>query len=211
MSDIKIAIEYGEDNDGWYIAMGGYQVVYGLSEELARRIVACVNALAHVSTEQLESGELLHMGLSIKDLTKQRDELQAELERERMRLAACGVVAMADTPDGAAKARDMHPDYRSASFDDVVRRVVECIQLRKQRDELLVTLEWLLKRAAPEWESESGIIEYGEACKHARSTIASVKGCASNDSDTDGGSRAGYECPVCHQSDCLGCVKGGAA
>jgi hypothetical protein len=57
-------------------------------------------------------------------------QLRAELERERMRLAACGVVALADTPASAAQARDMHPDYRSASCDDVARRVDECIQLR---------------------------------------------------------------------------------
>lgn len=58
------------------------------------------------------------------------DRLQAELDRERMRLAACGVVALADTPESAAKARDMHPDYRSASCDDVARRVDECMSLR---------------------------------------------------------------------------------
>ena len=52
------------------------------AEANARRIVACVNALAHVSTEQLESGELLNMGLAIKDLTKQRDELLAALSAE---------------------------------------------------------------------------------------------------------------------------------
>jgi hypothetical protein len=46
----------------------------------ARRIVACVNALQHISTDDLESGELLHMGLAIKDLTKQRDELLAALK-----------------------------------------------------------------------------------------------------------------------------------
>jgi hypothetical protein len=42
-------------------------------------------------------------------------ELRAELERERIRLAACGVVAKADTPESAKEARDMHPDYHSAS------------------------------------------------------------------------------------------------
>lgn len=60
--------------------------------------------------------------------------LRAELERERMRLAACGVVAMADTPASAAKAREMHDDYRSASCDDVARRVDECIALRAELD-----------------------------------------------------------------------------
>jgi hypothetical protein len=63
-------------------------------------------------------------------------ELQAELERERMRLAACGVVAMADTPASAAKERDMHPDYLSASCDDVARRVDECIAMRARIAEL---------------------------------------------------------------------------
>jgi hypothetical protein len=44
--------------------------------------------------------------------------LKKELERERLRLAACGVVAMADTPESAAKARDIDP-----KFHDVIRQV----------------------------------------------------------------------------------------
>ena len=59
-------------------------------------------------------------------------ELEAELERERMRLVACGVVAMADTPDNAKEARKMHPDYESAACSDVARRVDECIELRSK-------------------------------------------------------------------------------
>jgi hypothetical protein len=39
--------------------------------------------------------------------------------------------ALADTPESAAKAREMHEDYRSASCDDVARRVDECMALRK--------------------------------------------------------------------------------
>lgn len=53
-----------------------------------------------------------------------------ELERERMRLAACGVVAMATTPETAATARDMHSEYRSASCDDVSRAVDIQMELR---------------------------------------------------------------------------------
>jgi len=63
--------------------------------------------------------------------------LQKELETERMRLAAVGVVACADTPESAASARQMHPDYRSAALGDVERRVDECIALRAERDALL--------------------------------------------------------------------------
>ena len=66
----------------------------------------------------------------IEDLIAERDALRSELERERMRLAACGVVALANTPESATKARDMHPDYRSASCDDVARMVDLQMQYR---------------------------------------------------------------------------------
>lgn len=64
---------------------------------------------------------------------KRIDDLKrdsADLERERMRLAACGVVALANTPESAAKARDMHDDYRSASCSDVARMVDLQMQYR---------------------------------------------------------------------------------
>lgn len=70
-------------------------------------------------------------------LDHQRDEstetermLRSELEAERIRLAACGVVALSNTPESAAKARDMLPEYRSASCDDVARMVDEQMHLR---------------------------------------------------------------------------------
>ena len=64
------------------------------------------------------------------------DALTDELERERMRLTACGVVALADTVESAKQAREMHNDYKSASCGDVARRVDECIALRTERDAL---------------------------------------------------------------------------
>ena len=86
-------------------------------EANSRRIVACVNACAGLSTEDLESGCLDVMG-----------------------------------------------KY--------------AMQLEKQRDELLEAIQWLLHRAYSEWETESGNVEYAEACEHARSIIASVKDAA---------------------------------
>ena len=59
------------------------------------------------------------------------DRLRAELERERMRLAACGVVAQANTPETAAEARKMHEDYRSASCDAVAAAVDREMSLRE--------------------------------------------------------------------------------
>ena len=76
----------------------------------------------------------------------ERDALNAELGSERMRLAACSAVALADTPDSAKEARQMHPDYRSAACDDVARTVDECIALRAQRDELRKAM-----RGAADW------------------------------------------------------------
>ena len=74
---------------------------------------------------------------------QERDEAREELETERIRLAACGVVAMADTKKTRTKAREMLPEYRSASLSDVERRVDECIKLREQRDEFHVKIEEL--------------------------------------------------------------------
>jgi hypothetical protein len=54
---------------------------------------------------------------------------QEELERERMRLAVCGVIAMADTPETAAKARDCLPEYWSASADDIARQIDKLMRL----------------------------------------------------------------------------------
>ena len=57
-------------------------------------------------------------------------QLKAELETERMRLAAISVAAVADTPESAAKARQMLPEYESPALHDVIRRVDECMSLR---------------------------------------------------------------------------------
>jgi len=69
------------------------------------------------------------------------DEARAEVERLRMQVVACGVVALADTPDSAIEARKMHPDYRSDSLSDVERRVDECIRLRAEVKRLRAVLE----------------------------------------------------------------------
>jgi len=67
-------------------------------------------------------------------------KVKADLETERMRLVACGVVALCDTPSSAKSAREMHQDYRSASLSDVERRVDECIQLRTKHDAAVAEL-----------------------------------------------------------------------
>lgn len=68
----------------------------------------------------------------IAELEKQNEELRQQLEIERMRIVACDVVAMSDTPSSAEEARKMLPEYRSAALESVIRRVDECIALRQQ-------------------------------------------------------------------------------
>jgi hypothetical protein len=50
-------------------------------------------------------------------------ELREELKKERLRLAACGVIALANTPEAAAKARNIKRNFKSASSDDVAAAV----------------------------------------------------------------------------------------
>ena len=85
------------------------------------------------------------------------ENLEAELERERIRLAACGVVAMSDTPDSAAKARQMLPEYESGSLDNVKRRVDECMALRAERDALAADA------ARYQWLREGNDAKHGAA------------------------------------------------
>lgn len=60
-------------------------------------------------------------------------ELEAQLERERMRLACCGVAALFDTEEFLERTKtNIHDDYQSCSLNDVIRRVEECISLRKK-------------------------------------------------------------------------------
>jgi len=62
--------------------------------------------------------------------------IEAQLERERIRLAACGVVALSNTPESAARAREMLPEYESASCNDVARMVDKNMDLEAQLAEL---------------------------------------------------------------------------
>lgn len=97
------------------------------------------------------------------------DKANAELERERLRLAACGVVALSDTPESAKDARSMSPEYQSASCDDVARRVDECMTLRKQNTSLLEFVRSLatqhLENEMSEDERENA--DYFEAYEYA--------------------------------------------
>lgn len=72
----------------------------------------------------------------IKALKDQVLFFESELEVERMRLAACGVVALANTTESAKTHRKMLEKYRSGSLLHVEHIVDENIRLRKENEEL---------------------------------------------------------------------------
>lgn len=83
-------------------------------------------------------------------------QLKAALEREQMRLVACDVIAMCDTPESAAEARKMHQDYESAALDSVKRRVDECIALRQMVRELRDALENIVSVGCEFYDMDMG-------------------------------------------------------
>jgi len=66
----------------------------------------------------------------------ERDQLRAELETERMRLAACGVIATSNTPESAVANRVMLPEFWSASAQDVASAVDREMALRAEVERL---------------------------------------------------------------------------
>ena len=70
------------------------------------------------------------------DQDKDIDALRIELERERMRLAACGVFAMSNTRETVKVNRQVRDEYRSASLDDVCAAVDREMALRERVAEL---------------------------------------------------------------------------
>lgn len=97
-------------------------------------------------------------------MEKHNDEvkqLRAELERERIRLAACGVVALSNTPESAAEARKMKDEYWTASCSDVARMVDKNMQLRAELDEA----KRLLRKHTSDNESSAFLARYRPAEK----------------------------------------------
>lgn len=156
-----------------------------IERELANRdkvIAECARAVgASVSAECSDEframlpdeirGRVTRLDMEYDAIERERDELRAELERERMRLAACGVIAMCDTPESAARARDMHPEYFSASCGDVIRRVDECMRLRKENEDLRAKLAELTTA-----HSEL-LCNYLSACERKDSAEAKLAAC----------------------------------
>lgn len=108
--------------------------------------------------------------------------LKEDLETERMRLTACGVIAMANTRETAEEARKMRPEYRSASLGDVERAVDREIQYREElaeaQNQIMMLREALIRSIermcfAEPWSASEADIEFA---KKALSATADLSG-----------------------------------
>ena len=93
-----------------------------------------MNNLPIFRTTATEKIERLEAELRVEK--RRNAELEDSLETERCRLAACGVVANANTRETTAAQRVMHEDYKSASLLDVIRAVDTEIKQRESIAEL---------------------------------------------------------------------------
>lgn len=83
----------------------------------------------------VENFDLDSLNKAINDARARVTQLEERLQLESMRLAACGVVAQANTPELAKAAREMRADYRSASCDDVAAAVDREMALRAEKEQ----------------------------------------------------------------------------
>lgn len=103
---------------------------------------------------------------AILSLLDELERAESDAERLRMQLAACGVVAMCNTAESAAKARDMHPDYMSASCQDVMRAVDTEMALREELEQYrkdAERLNWLTEKGKQEDPEQGDVRAYIDA------------------------------------------------
>jgi len=93
------------------------------------------------------------------------DRLRAELDTERMRLAACGVIAMANTAESAAEQRKMLPEYWSGSAESVAAAVDREMRLRAECEKNKADAEryrWLRESATVRSDCGQWVVSCGD-------------------------------------------------
>lgn len=71
---------YGEDNDCWYVSVGDTQIAYGLSEENACHIVACVDACAGIVNPDIKIPKLQEALIEAVEQLQKAEQQSAELQ-----------------------------------------------------------------------------------------------------------------------------------
>ncbi len=117
--------------------------------------------LDHGDEYQLFLEEIAELRAALEALQADTADLKDELERERIRLAACGVAALENTKACVNKRINKDNPYYSASYSDVCRAVDAEIRLREEVAAQAKRIESLEKslaaclEEATEWIYES--------------------------------------------------------
>ena len=137
--------------------------------ERLRSAPAAARVLEHTPNPLGYDTASIPVGALCREAAARIAELEADLERERMRIAACGVVAGANTRDSAAKVRQISPEYRSALLDDVERAVDREIAERERREAaeaVIHTCQWAMRQPLDGWKGECERKALDEARAH---------------------------------------------
>ena len=115
--------------------------VYEIDDHDGREATRYIRADLHDTIENQLLTQLTADTKTIIELEVKLVKAQQTIERQRMQLAACSTVAYANTEKSAKAVRDMHPDYRCATVNDVciaVDREMKLLQTIKEISELSV-------------------------------------------------------------------------
>lgn len=126
--------------------------------------------------------DLNHQPADLAEAIEMLRRASALLEVERMRLAACGVAAMQNTPATIAQRVDRNSPYYSASYEDVCRAVDREISLRAQMQNFVDICRRFTERVerggGPKhqdvWRSEGG--SAGARCVERATLAAMIRG-----------------------------------
>ena len=110
--------------------------------QLSSDLLTCVQIDPHVSGDEpgghrtVEDHLFDGAATELRRLYAENQSLKSELERERLRLTACGVIALANTPESAENARQIRVEYSSGSARDVADAVDREMKYRHQLNHL---------------------------------------------------------------------------
>jgi len=94
-----------------------------------------LQSILHADEESLEGLRYRNRKELMQVISACRQQLansENDLETERMRLSACGVIALCNTKKTADKQRKIHQDYKSDSLNNVIRAVDAEMDLREK-------------------------------------------------------------------------------
>lgn len=115
------------DNDGNYVLVADHDRIVKKRDE---RIAELEEAAEQFDSDYEDTTEIWES--QNRELKRGNDELRAELETERIRLAGCGVAALMNTEELKANRVSRDNPYWSASYQDVCNMVDREIELREE-------------------------------------------------------------------------------